>query len=130
MIETRAHEGSVLRTKRGTKQTCNAEGCGSRYYDLSRAPPTCPYCGAVCDTPGAEKIDFENFVKQPSKRFIRWAEPAKPLAQASADGGNDEAIEKQTDDEAETSSPEEELLIDADEEGEVDVSDESLNEAS
>lgn len=31
---------------RGTKRTCQNSGCGSRFYDLNRAPITCPVCGA------------------------------------------------------------------------------------
>ena len=29
----------------GVKRICT--GCGARYYDLRRNPPTCPKCGAV-----------------------------------------------------------------------------------
>ncbi len=29
----------------GTKRAC--VGCAGRFYDLSRAPPTCPKCGAI-----------------------------------------------------------------------------------
>lgn len=31
---------------RGTKRTCQNSGCGSRFYDLNRAPITCPICGS------------------------------------------------------------------------------------
>ena len=31
---------------RGIKRTCQNSGCGSRFYDLSRAPIVCPMCGA------------------------------------------------------------------------------------
>ena len=31
---------------RGTKRTCQSSACGSRFYDLNRAPITCPMCGA------------------------------------------------------------------------------------
>ncbi len=31
----------------GTKRIC--PNCGARYYDLRKAPPTCPTCGTVFD---------------------------------------------------------------------------------
>lgn len=35
----------VLRPELGIKRTC--VGCAARFYDMTRAPPTCPKCGAV-----------------------------------------------------------------------------------
>ena len=35
----------VRRPELGTKRTC--VGCAARFYDLTRAPPTCPKCSAV-----------------------------------------------------------------------------------
>lgn len=32
---------------RGTKRTCQNSECGSRFYDLNRAPIACPICGAA-----------------------------------------------------------------------------------
>lgn len=32
---------------RGTKRTCQNSDCGSRFYDLNRAPITCPICGTA-----------------------------------------------------------------------------------
>ncbi len=31
----------------GIKRSCN--GCGERYYDLKKTPPTCPKCGVIAD---------------------------------------------------------------------------------
>ena len=35
------------KAERGTKRTCQNHDCGSRFYDLTRDPITCPVCGSV-----------------------------------------------------------------------------------
>ena len=35
------------RAERGIKRTCQNPECGSRFYDLSRNPITCPVCNTV-----------------------------------------------------------------------------------
>jgi uncharacterized protein (TIGR02300 family) len=37
----------VAKPEWGTKRIC--PNCGARYYDLRKAPPTCPTCGTVFD---------------------------------------------------------------------------------
>jgi uncharacterized protein (TIGR02300 family) len=32
---------------RGTKRTCQSDGCGARFYDLGRSPIVCPICGSL-----------------------------------------------------------------------------------
>jgi uncharacterized protein (TIGR02300 family) len=35
------------KAERGTKRTCQNPDCGARFYDLNRAPVTCPVCSSV-----------------------------------------------------------------------------------
>ncbi len=56
---------------RGTKRTCQNSGCGSRFYDLSRSPITCPVCGAkyvIASAPLAPEPVAERQVV-PNKEF-------------------------------------------------------------
>ena len=38
---------AAMKLERGTKRTCQNRDCGSRFYDLSRDPITCPICNTV-----------------------------------------------------------------------------------
>ena len=69
---------------RGTKRTCQNSECGSRFYDLSRDPITCPICGTVyalsasaaavaAAAPSAEKI-----ARKPVKKPAYPVESVKP----------------------------------------------------
>ena len=95
---------------RGTKQTCENQSCGRRFYDLKRTPLSCPYCGASFDSPAVERIAFETFVKPAGRKNYRWIEPVRPAAEVSE--VDSEAAEK----EELAPSATEELLIDIDEE--------------
>lgn len=35
----------ATKAERGTKRTCQNNGCGARFYDLNRDPIECPVCG-------------------------------------------------------------------------------------
>lgn len=110
---------SAALAKRGSKQTCENDECGSHYYDLKRVPPACPYCGAACDATAVIKIDFETIGKQHPRKFNRWVEPQKPAVEAAKsddEAGDDEVVDEQTDDDTETSSPSEDLLIEIEDE--------------
>jgi len=37
----------ATKAERGTKRTCQNNGCGSRFYDLNRDPIECPVCGTA-----------------------------------------------------------------------------------
>src|SRR5262245_44766793 len=37
--------GTVAKPELGTKRLC--AGCGAKFYDLNKTPPTCPSCGTV-----------------------------------------------------------------------------------
>jgi len=115
---------SAALAKRGMKQTCENDACGSRYYDLKRVPPACPYCGAACDAPTVIKIDFETIGKQHPRKFARWVEPQKPAveaAKADDEAGDDEVVDEQADDETETSSASEDLLIEIEDEDDTET---------
>ncbi|RUP11253.1 FYDLN acid domain-containing protein [Hyphomicrobium sp.] len=96
MLESHVVARSAVQAKRGTKQTCKNETCGSQYYDLKRVPPACPYCGASCDTPAIIRVDFETLEKQRPHKFKRWVEPTKSLAEVSkTDSDEVEAVEEE-----------------------------------
>lgn len=37
----------ATKADRGTKRTCQNGSCGARFYDLNRAPITCPMCSST-----------------------------------------------------------------------------------
>ncbi len=51
----------------GDKHLC--DGCGAKFYDMKKTPPTCPACGAVAEVE--------------TKRKVRTATPA-PAAKKTA----------------------------------------------
>lgn len=57
----------------GTKRTCHA--CGTRFYDLSKSPATCPKCGTV----------FELGKPARPRRRAAVAEPIPTPAKAAKD---------------------------------------------
>lgn len=61
---------------RGTKRTCQNSGCGSRFYDLNRAPIVCPICGS------AYVIASAPLMTDPTTE--RVSEPNKEFADAGA----------------------------------------------
>lgn len=36
---------------RGAKHTCTNDACARRFYDLTKLPTACPYCGTFFDKP-------------------------------------------------------------------------------
>jgi len=74
------------KAERGMKRTCQSPQCGSRFYDLSRDPVTCPICGttyalagsalavaAASPVPAAEKV-----ARKPAKKPAYAVESVKP----------------------------------------------------
>jgi len=43
-----------VKAARGTKRVC--QNCGSKFYDLSRDPITCPICQAIYQQEGRQKV--------------------------------------------------------------------------
>ena len=87
----------------GVKHTC--QNCGTRFYDLDRAPPVCPKCGTMLDAAPPLKP------RRPSKPAARKPKPAaapvKTVAAAEIvkalstfsgegedDGGGEDGIEE------------------------------------
>ncbi|MDJ0608633.1 MAG: TIGR02300 family protein [Kiloniellales bacterium] len=103
----------------GTKRTC--QNCGAKYYDLTRSPITCPKCGTVFNPDALLKSR-----RRPAKPAETPA-PAKAVAAASKPAATEEEapeVEK-TDDIEDLSEgeDEEEVIEDASELGEDDMSD-------
>lgn len=120
MLERRVVAKSALLVKRGIKQSCVNEACGSPYYDLGSVPPTCPHCGTLCDTPAVVRVDFETLGKQRPYKSNRWREPAKPAAEiAKTDIDETEAADERAEKDPVLPSAAEELLIEIDDDDEV-----------
>lgn len=122
MLPSHVVTRSAMQTKRGTKQTCGNETCGSRYYDLMSLQPACPHCGTISNTSSIVRVDFETLGKQRPGRFKRPPEPTKPQAKVPINdvdesGMADESAEK----ESEIPSPSEDLLIEIEDDDEVEA---------
>lgn len=91
---------------RGTKRTC--QSCDERFYDLSRAPILCPYCGAtyvIASSPAAlaalqaEERAAKKNVKKPA--FVddeaATEAPAAEGEEALADVETDETVSSDDD---------------------------------
>ena len=111
---------------RGTKQTCENQSCGRRFYDLMRVPSACPYCGTSFNASAVVTLDFETLCKQRARKYTRWVEPLKPEPEISK--VDDELSDEGTDKEAVVPAAAEELLIDIEDDG-SDVSAEETSEA-
>lgn len=117
MLRIDANEKSTVASPRGSKQTCESDSCGRRFYDLKRSPIACPYCGASVDAHAVGDVDFETIDKRQFSKSSRWAAPHKPVVEVSR--AEDEAADTDqvADDKDETAPPEnQELLIDIDDE--------------
>jgi len=82
---------------RGTKRTCQNEGCGVRFYDLMRSPITCPICHSPFVPPPARELRQRPGTNRgsfygPSVIGIEAAEaPAKDLKKPLEPGEADDA---------------------------------------
>jgi uncharacterized protein (TIGR02300 family) len=114
-----------IRAQRGTKRTCQNPECGSRFYDLNRAPITCPVCSSAYVIPVSPPVTAaDDRARRPEakKRVFPVAAP-KPEDAPEAEGdeliveGEDEAVEAEADDtmieEVEEDSPDVTGIIDA-----------------
>jgi uncharacterized protein (TIGR02300 family) len=114
-----------IKAQRGTKRTCQNPECGSRFYDLNRAPITCPVCSSAYVIPVSPPVTAaDDRARRPEakKRVFPVAAP-KPEDAPEAEGdeliveGEDEAVEAEADDtmieEVEEDSPDVTGIIDA-----------------
>ena len=122
---TTATTDDDIKAQRGTKRTCQNPECGSRFYDLNRAPITCPVCSSAYVIPVSPPVTAaEERARRPEakKRVFPVAAP-KPEDAPEAEGdelvveGEDEAVEAEADDtmieEVEEDSPDVTGIIDA-----------------
>lgn len=120
-----------VKAARGTKRVC--QSCGSKFYDLNRAPITCPICQAVnkANVPAPRAAAAGNHVEDddeavPASRIggIEFV----PLEQADAGTEDIPEIEDEefvavAEDEAEIEpAGDDEAFLEEEDEGEADVS--------
>lgn len=82
----------------GVKRICT--GCGARYYDLKRSPPTCPKCGAVYSgkTTGRVRRSSPAVVKDELVPKVRALPPDVPVEEDELVADDDiEVIEEDED---------------------------------
>jgi uncharacterized protein (TIGR02300 family) len=114
------------KAQRGTKRTCQNSDCGSRFYDLSRDPITCPVCGTVYEitasaaalsaaTPAAD----ERAQRKPAKKPAYAVESAKPEDAPEAEG--DDVLAATDGEEEPAAADEDETFLEEEEEDGSDV---------
>lgn len=86
----------------GNKHTCFK--CGTKFYDLKKAEPLCPKCGA-------DQRESPALKAPPERRQRAPARPVAPVPVATEDG----EVEVESDDEVETDADEDEADDEADE---------------
>ncbi|QQR69137.1 MAG: TIGR02300 family protein [Alphaproteobacteria bacterium] len=82
----------------GTKRICLS--CGTRFYDLKKAKPSCPECGAVFDPEAQSKsrrrsaaVPAEEKVRAPKKAVTPFADDEAPIIPGlEGDEGNVEDV--------------------------------------
>ena len=73
---------TIAQKKRGSKQTCENDACGRRFYDLLRRPLSCPYCGATFNPPPPPKSAAEILNSQYGRKRPIWSKPSPPVVVA------------------------------------------------
>ena len=119
--ETPKNEAGLSKPDWGTKRTC--QNCGAKYYDLMRSPITCPKCGTVFNPEALLKS--RRRPAKPAEAPAKAAVAAKAAPKA-APAEEEEAPEAEKADDIEDLSEgdeEEEVIEDASELGEDDMSD-------
>jgi hypothetical protein len=80
MSRSEAQATATAVSRRGTKQTCENDSCGRRFYDLNRATPVdCPYCGEAVTGAVVIRHEFETLGKRHKGKSYRLAAP-EPVA--------------------------------------------------
>lgn len=82
----------------GEKREC--AGCGAKYYDLGKAEPACPRCGAVAeDEPETKKATGKSrktkAKKKTAKKKSTKKAKAKPKKKAAKDAGDGDDSEEE-----------------------------------
>jgi len=104
-------EDTVSKPEWGMKRTC--QSCGSRFYDLLRSPIICPKCGAEFDPLANLRPRRGRGAAEAKERREREAAVPEEVAAVVPD---EELVE-----EAEAETEEEDIIEDASELGEDDV---------
>jgi uncharacterized protein (TIGR02300 family) len=115
------------KAERGTKRTCQNPDCGARFYDLNRAPVTCPVCSSVYQlavspmaaAAAAPVAAEEKPQRKPVKKPAYAVESAKPEDAPEAEG--DEALAVVEGEEEPAVADEDETFLEEEEEDGPDV---------
>lgn len=114
-------EEAVPDTALGRKRTC--QSCSARFYDLNRAPITCPKCGAT--------FDFEAVLKSRRPRPVADEAPKKKAVAVKATSDDEDSDELLGDDEEDIVDDDDEIddsdsdvssVVEVDDDGEDDDS--------
>jgi len=106
------------KAERGTKRACRNPECGSRFYDLNRAPIVCPMCQSVFElapSPAAMAAAPATAARTPARKPVYPVASAKP-AEVPAAEADDEALPAIGDDEEAPAAEEDETFLEAEEE--------------
>ncbi len=121
-----------IKAERGTKRVC--QSCGSKFYDLNRDPITCPMCQSVYQVAasasratGGNNLDADDDAVLDSGRsgleFVPLDEVAAREGEDLPDIAGDEIGDVGGDeDEALDTAGDDETFLEAEDEGEADVS--------
>jgi uncharacterized protein (TIGR02300 family) len=116
-----------IKAERGTKRVC--QSCGSKFYDLNRDPITCPMCQSVYQmaatsarATGGNNLDADDDAVLDKGRleFVPLDEVAAKEGEDLPDIEGDEIASD--DDEALDAGGDDEPFLEAEDEGEADVS--------
>lgn len=114
-----------LKAARGTKRVC--QNCGSKFYDLSRDPITCPICQAIYQQDARQKvapagnaadIDDDDDAISPAAADVELVS-LDEVAEAESDVPDieDDAVVEIEDDEADLKDADETFIEDEDDDG-------------
>jgi uncharacterized protein (TIGR02300 family) len=114
----------ATKAERGTKRTCQNGSCGARFYDLNRAPITCPMCSSVF-VPTAASIasagEAEASRRSASKKS-EFVAPASPSELPDAVVEGDDVLVEVEEAGEEVAAGDEETFLEAEEDEGGDVS--------
>ncbi len=117
-----------IKAERGTKRVC--QSCGSKFYDLNRDPIICPLCQAVYQNaaPASRATGGNNLDADDDAVLDKGRLEFVPLDEIAAKEGEDlpdiegDDIAGDDDDEALDAGGDDEPFLEAEDEGEADVS--------
>jgi uncharacterized protein (TIGR02300 family) len=118
-----------IKAERGTKRVC--QSCGSKFYDLNRDPITCPICQSIYQvaatasrTTGGNNLDADDDAVLDKGRieFVPLDEVAASEGEDLPDIEGDDIADAGDDDEALDTAGDDEAFLEAEDEGEADMS--------